>query len=105
MADPPVGLAIFGRFDSCLTIDLLFQPIGPRTSGDGAHGGLVDGLPQRDQDQEGLFYTDTELFKDSTIRHNFRLWHHDRIIVPKAILLEIFPRATTCPQQDTGDLT
>ena len=38
--------------------------------------------------RKDYFIHDTELLKDHTIRHNGRLCHHDRIIVPKTRLLE-----------------
>ena len=46
----------FGRFGSRRTINFIFPTVGTRTSGDGSHGGLVDGLHQRRYDQEGLFH-------------------------------------------------
>ena len=39
--------------------------------------------------RKDYFISDTELLMNPTIPHNGRLWHHDRIIVPKAILLDI----------------
>ena len=39
--------------------------------------------------RKDYFITDTQFLKDPIIRHNCRLWHHDRIIVRKARLLEI----------------
>ena len=42
----PVKLSGIRSFGSCNAIDVLFQPIGPRTIGDGAHDLLVAKLLQ-----------------------------------------------------------
>ena len=43
------------------------------------------------------FIPNTELLKPSTIRHNCRLLHHDRIIVSNASLLEIISQYHNLP--------
>ena len=50
------------------------------------------------------FIPDTELLKDPTIRHNGRLWHHYRIIVPRQDYWKSFPIITIYHQQDAEEL-
>ena len=53
---------------------------------------MADWLPDYLNDtkiRKDYFISDTELFEDPTIIHNGRLWHHDRIIVPKTRIQEI----------------
>ena len=47
--------------------------------------------------RKDFFIICTELWKDPTIRHNGRLWHHDRIIVPKTLFLEIISQYHDIP--------
>ena len=47
--------------------------------------------------RKDYFIHDTELLMDPTIRHNGRPWHNDRIIVPKARLLEIISQYHNLP--------
>ena len=61
---------------------------------------MADWCPEYINDtkiRKEYFIPDTELLKDSTIRHNGRLWHHDRIIVHKARLLEIISQYHDLP--------
>ena len=47
--------------------------------------------------RKDYFISDTELLMDPTIPHNGQLWHHDRIIVSKARLLEIILQCHDLP--------
>ena len=87
--DPQLDLSFLGGLAVAASSPFYFQPSGiaPLVTEP-----MVDWWPDYLNDtkiRKDYFIPDTELLKDHTILHKCRLWHHDRIIVPKARLLEI----------------